>query len=265
MRPGCIFALSVLMAAPSVAQETAADAAGGPRPGVVHGDGALSSPLTIVTREEIAASGKASVADLLQQLPEQGNAANTQVNLAADGSTRIDLRGLGAQRTLVLLNGHRLPPGGRGADASVDLGSIPSFAVERVEILRAGGSALHGEGAVGGVVNVVTRRMSNGAEVSGYGGVSQHGDGQTWDLNVTTGQASDRGSVLFSAGYYEQRSVLAGDRDFSRFELFFRPGSSDCPKGPQGNCVGAAGEILVGSGTIPAGRIILSSSQVGRA
>src|SRR5512140_3422013 len=241
MRPG-ICVLSVLLAASSAAQEAA--------PG---------TPVTVVTREQIGVSGKASVADLLQQLPEQGNAANTQVNNGGDGSTRISLRGLGSQRTLVLLNGHRLPPGGNGADASVDRGSIPSFAVERVEILRAGGSALYGEGAVGGVVNVIPRGISNGAAASAYGGVSQRGDGRTYDLSVTAGQSGDRGSAAFSAGYYNQQSVFAGERDFSRFQLFFDPSSSECPKSPQGKCVAGPGEILVGSGTIPAGRIVLSS------
>jgi outer membrane receptor protein involved in Fe transport len=223
------------------------------------------APVTVISREQVTASGKVSIGDFLQALPEQGNAINTQFNNGGDGATRISLRGLGSARTLVLLNGRRMVPGGTGADASVDLNSIPTAAVERIEVLKDGASAVYGSDAIAGVVNIITRKGFKGTEASAFGGVSQHGDGQTYDLNVTTGQAGDRGNVVFSAGYYKQQSVFAGDRDFSKFQLFFDPSSSDCPTGPSGGCVGKPGEILVGSGTIPAGRIVLSSSQVGKA
>src|SRR3954447_12572967 len=212
------------------------------------------APVTVISREQVTASGKVSIGDFLQALPEQGNAINTQFNNGGDGATRISLRGLGSARTLVLLNGRRMVPGGTGADASVDLNSIPTASVERIEVLKDGASAVYGSDAIAGVVNVVTRRGLKGTEASAFGGVSQHGDGQTYDLNVTTGQSGDRGNVVFSAGYYKQQSVFAGDRDFSKFQLFFDPSA------PAGQ-----GEILVGSGTIPAGRIVLASSQVGKA
>ncbi|HEY6948701.1 MAG TPA: TonB-dependent receptor, partial [Gemmatimonadales bacterium] len=193
-------------------------------------------------------------------LPEQGNAINTQFNNGGDGATRISLRGLGSARTLVLLNGRRMVPGGTGADASVDLNSIPTASVERIEVLKDGASAVYGSDAIAGVVNIITRKGFKGTEASAFGGVSQHGDGQTYDLNVTTGQASDRGNVVFSAGYYKQQPVFAGDRDFSKFQLFFAPG----PNNPNaGN--GDSGELLVGSGTIPAGRIVISGSERGKA
>src|SRR3954471_8231529 len=82
------------------------------------------APVTSISREQITASGKVSIGDFLQTLPEQGNTINTQVNLGGDGSTRIGLRGLGPNRTLVLMNGRRFLPGGLGVDDSVDLSSI---------------------------------------------------------------------------------------------------------------------------------------------
>ncbi|HEY6909249.1 MAG TPA: TonB-dependent receptor [Myxococcales bacterium] len=222
------------------------------------------APVTVISREQVTASGKVSIGDFLQALPEQGNAINTQFNNGGDGATRISLRGLGSARTLVLLNGRRMVPGGTGADASVDLNSIPTASVERIEVLKDGASAVYGSDAIAGVVNIITRKGFKGTEASAFGGVSQHGDGQTYDLNVTTGQASDRGNVVFSAGYYKQQAVFAGDRDFSKYQLFFDPSSSDCPQNTAGACIGKPGEILVGSGTIPAGRIVLSSKQVGQ-
>jgi iron complex outermembrane receptor protein len=219
------------------------------------------APVTVISREQVTASGKVSIGEFLQSLPEQGNAINTQFNNGGDGSTRISLRGLGSRRTLVLMNGRRFVPGGTGADDSVDLNSIPTAAVERIEVLKDGASAVYGSDAIAGVVNVITRRGFKGTELSAFGGISQHGDGQTYDLNVTTGQAGDRGNVVFSAGYYNQSTVWAGDRDFSKYQLFFQPGLTDCPADPSGKCLGKPGEIFVGSGTIPQGRIVLGSAD----
>src|SRR5205814_4898844 len=78
------------------------------------------APLTVISREQVASSGKVSIGDFLQTLPTQGNALNTSVNNGGDGSTRVNLRGLGVNRTLVLVNGRRFVPGGTGADATVD-------------------------------------------------------------------------------------------------------------------------------------------------
>ncbi|HZX94109.1 MAG TPA: TonB-dependent receptor [Myxococcales bacterium] len=205
------------------------------------------APVTVISREQVTASGKVSIGDFLQALPEQGNAINTQFNNGGDGATRISLRGLGSPRTLVLLNGRRMVPGGTGADASVDLNSIPTASVERIEVLKDGASAVYGSDAIAGVVNIITRKGFKGTEASAYGGVSQHGDGQTYDLNVTTGQASDKGNVVFSAGYYKQSTVWAGDRDFSTYQLTYNA---------------KTGRIVrVGSGTIPQGRIVLSDDD----
>ncbi len=93
------------------------------------------APVTVISREQVIASGKVSIGDFLQSLPEQGNSINTSVNNGGDGSTRVNLRGLGDARTLVLLNGRRMVPGGTGADSSVDLNSIPTAAIDRIEVL----------------------------------------------------------------------------------------------------------------------------------
>ena len=258
------------------ADNPATGAAGGPSAGrkkeateeiVVTGsrirrkDLTTPAPVTVISREQVTASGKVSIGEFLQSLPEQGNAINTQFNNGGDGATRISLRGLGSPRTLVLMNGRRMVPGGTGADASVDLNTIPTAAVERIEVLKDGASAVYGSDAIAGVVNIITRRGFKGTELSAYGGISQHGDGNTYDLNVTTGQAGDRGNVVFSAGYYRQETVWAGDRDFSKYQLFFDPAATECPHSASGSCIGKVGEILVGSGTIPAGRIILSKAD----
>jgi outer membrane receptor protein involved in Fe transport len=173
------------------------------------------APVTVISRDQIAASGKVRIGDFLQALPEQGNAINTQFNNGGDGSTRVSLRGLGSARTLVLINGRRVVPGGVGADASVDLNSIPSQAIERIEILKDGASAVYGSDAIAGVINLITRKTLDGANLSAFAGTTSEGDGTMYDVSVSSGTSGPRGNLLFSAGYSEQNPIWAGNRGWS--------------------------------------------------
>ncbi len=215
------------------------------------------APITVISKDQMQASGKVSIGDFLQSLPEQGNAINTSINNGGNGATRISLRGLGTSRTLVLFNGRRFVPGGNGADASVDLNSIPTAAIERIEVLKDGASAVYGSDAIGGVVNLITRKRYNGAEISGYAGTSTHSDGQTYDINFTAGTSGEKGSLMFSGGFYTQKAVWAGDRGFSAIPL-----SYDAVGALTTN--GKAGPYTQGSTTVPAGTIVIPTGQAGR-
>ena len=178
------------------------------------------APVTVLSREQWQESGKLTIGDFLQSLPEQGNAPNFQLNnggatYSADGSTRINLRSLGVTRTLVLLNGRRVVPGGVGASPAVDLNTIPTAAVDRIEVLKDGASAIYGSDAIAGVVNVITRKNFNGTEAAAQYGVSQRGDAQTFDGSVTTGRSTESGNLLFSLGYFNQKDSFLRDRAFS--------------------------------------------------
>src|SRR5205823_10880463 len=121
------------------------------------------APVAVLTREQFEASGKVTIGDFLQTLPEQGNAPNFQLNnggatYSADGATRVNLRNLGVTRTLVLVNGRRVVPSGLGASSSVDLNTIPTAAVDRIEVLKDGASAVYGSDAIAGVVNIITMK-----------------------------------------------------------------------------------------------------------
>ncbi len=180
------------------------------------------APVTVLTREQFEESGKVTLGGFLQSLPEQGNAPNFQLNnggstYSADGSTRINLRSLGVTRTLVLVNGRRMVNAGLGASSSVDLNSIPTPAVERIEVLKDGASAVYGSDAIAGVVNIITRRTFNNTEVAGLYGTTTRGDAQTFDGSVSTGRSGDFGSFIFSAGYFNQGESWLRDRDFSKF------------------------------------------------
>ena len=174
------------------------------------------APVTVLSRDQITASGRVSLGEFLQALPEQGNSLNAQVNNGNDGSVYVSLRSLGPQRTLVLVNGRRMVPGGIGANPAADLSTIPAAAIERIEVLKDGASAIYGSDAISGVVNVILRKRYNGTEIGAYGGMTQHNDGNVYDVHAVTGTAGDHSSILFSAGYQEQRPVFAGERDWSK-------------------------------------------------
>jgi iron complex outermembrane recepter protein len=214
------------------------------------------APISVINRTEIQASGRVSISDFLQLLPEQGNALNTSFNNGGNGSTRVSLRSLGTPRTLVLVNGRRYVPGGNGADASVDLNSIPSNVIERVEVLKDGASAIYGSDAIAGVINLITRKRMNGTELAGFAGTSSHGDGTIYDLSVTMGRSNDSGSLLLAVGYYTQKAVFAGDRNFSKDPYAFDATGSKTPDG-------RPGAYRAGSQTVPEGSIFLTGAQIG--
>ncbi|HZR11371.1 MAG TPA: TonB-dependent receptor [Myxococcales bacterium] len=199
------------------------------------------APVTVISREQITSSAVATIGEFLQQQPEQGGALNTNVNNGGDGETQINLRNLGAQRTLVLVDGKRFVLGGVGAGTAVDLNSIPTAAVERIEILKDGGSAVYGSDAIAGVVNIITRKRMDGVELNGYSGVSGHGDANVYDLNVLAGSQSDKGSFMFGAGYFDQHHFFASARDWAANAL-----SWDFTAKQEG---------LSGSGTLPKVRV----------
>ena len=214
------------------------------------------APVTVVTRQQFETSGKMTIGDFLQTMPEQGNAPNFQlntggINYGADGTTRINLRSLGIQRTLVLVNGRRVVPGGLGASASVDLNTIPTEAIERVEVLKDGASAIYGSDAIAGVVNIITRRTYNGTDVGAQYGLSGHGDAQTFDAHVTTGKSDDNSSAIFSVRYFNQQDSWLRDRSWGgqALDYDYTGSNVDYTEGPR------AGASFSGSSRTPQGTL----------
>ena len=210
-----------------------------------------TGPVTVVTTADVKRTAADSIGKILQALPLQTGAThNTQVNNGGDGTTRINLRGLGDERTLVLLNGRRVVFGGLGADSSVDLNMLPLAMIERVEISPSGASAIYGADAVAGVVNILTRQDFTGLELGSDYGVSTEGDGGIVTAHALAGFGGDRGNITFGAEYVDQTGVGQGERDYSRYvEALATPdgpvvhvGSIAIPQGfysvPMGNSLG---------------------------
>ncbi|MED5425064.1 MAG: TonB-dependent receptor, partial [Pseudomonadota bacterium] len=157
---------------------------------------------------------------------------NTNNNNGGNGTTTINIRGIGSNRTLVLVNGKRWAPGLGG---SVDLNNIPAAIIERIEVLKDGASAVYGSDAIAGVVNIITRQDFEGVQASGYVGQWDEGDGNKEQWDIGFGTANDKGNVYFNISYVEEEPTLAGDREISAVPTFGTPegfGGSSAP--PQG-------------------------------
>lgn len=181
-------------------------------------EGAL--PVTVIDRAAIDASGKVSVADVLRDttFASFGN-FRPQSGSSAQALADIDLRGLGSGRTLVLIDGRRAPKA-PFAGGTQDLNSIPTAAVERIEILSDGASAVYGSDAIGGVVNIVLRKDFEGAEIR-YGiGQTEVKGGDTAEASALFGAAGERGRLLAGVSSSERDMV------FTRDQIGYRRGVS---------------------------------------
>jgi iron complex outermembrane receptor protein len=223
-------------------------------------------PVTSIDREQLLQSGSATIGELLQQLPFVGGSPiSTGVSSRGSGGgfsrgiETIELRALGEQRTLVLLNGRRFVPGGNGASGVVDLGMIPVAWLERVEILKTGASVEYGADAVAGVINFITRVGFEGAEVQAAGGATSRGDGAIVSMHAVAGGRFGRAHLMAGLQASEQSAVSKGDRGFSQQLLTVSgpdntivPGGSSAP--PGGNFRTSAGRLTLidgASGSAP--------------
>jgi iron complex outermembrane receptor protein len=188
----------------------------------IRGTANSPSPVLVFTRNDIDAAGVNTIQDFLQSLPQNfgGASQNTIGAIASSGQTNNgvngsapNLRGLGASATLVLINGHRVAPGNQDG-SFVDISMIPLTAVERVEIVTDGASAIYGSDAVGGVVNIILRTKFDGAETRvQYGSVT---DGSSHNVTVgqTVGTDWTGGSGVLSYQYFDQTPLSAASRNY---------------------------------------------------
>jgi outer membrane receptor protein involved in Fe transport len=180
-----------------------------------------AAPVTIITSERSTLAGLVSTEEILRA---STIASGEQINDSfqgfitdgGPGANTISLRGLGSQRTLVLVNGRRWSPSGvQGSTNSVDLSAIPSSLVQRVEILKDGASSIYGADAVAGVVNLITKEAFNGFQVNYSGFITEESDGTTNTIDLSWGRVGERGSVSFGAQYSERDPIYAADRDWA--------------------------------------------------
>jgi len=185
-------------------------------------DTETASPVQVITRQDIEKTGKQSIQEVLRGVTAdgQGSIPSSFSNGFASGSAAVSLRGLGVNSTLVLVNGRRMTTYGLADDGTrnfVDLNSIPLEAVERVEVLKDGASAIYGADAVGGVVNVILRKNYQGASLGGTYGQSGHNDGKTARGFGSLGFGNldtDKYNVFVSVEASKQKNIWSKDRGF---------------------------------------------------
>jgi iron complex outermembrane receptor protein len=248
------------------------------------------APVDVITREQIERSGQPTIADVLRNVPANtGNSYSESFsNSFAPGASGISLRGLGQKATLVLINGRRTSGYGFAQnlqDSFVDLNSIPSSAVERIEVLKDGASAIYGSDAIAGVVNVILRKDYKGVEFT-VGGGQAAGNGD-YKFTATAGfgdLGKDKYSVLGVFDYYKRDLVTLAETDFGAsrdwrgragggrnfqsltglgtWQQYNAAGTSATQNfRAVDNCAAVGGTVMTGPQAVAAGLIDLTSTQ----
>nr|MEA2797280.1 iron complex outerrane recepter protein [Phenylobacterium sp.] len=190
-----------------------------------------TQPIVQIDQEAFAKSGLISTVDVLQRLPSAGGGLNSKFNNSGNlgnppdgggvgaGSAEIDLRYLGPRRTLVLVDGLRWVGGAAasGVPASVDLNTIPTSMISRIEVLQEGASPIYGSDAIAGVVNIITKRRQDGFQATAEIGEYDIGDGLSQTYDVSWGVTQGGTSIVIGGGYFKQDAVFSGNRAISRF------------------------------------------------
>ncbi|HYF22369.1 MAG TPA: TonB-dependent receptor [Caulobacteraceae bacterium] len=252
----CSAALMAFAAAPAFAQDAAEEEAEsaeivvtGSR--IVRSDVTAASPLTVVTGEELQQSGQISISEVLRKDPavSAGGFGQSSI-LSGGGASTIDLRNLGTNRTLVMVNAKRYSLFTDSLqNQSQDLGFLPIGMIERVEILRDGASAAYGADAVAGVVNFIIRDSYEGLQLNALAGVSDDGDGAQYRISGLWGASSDRGNVVMGLEFQHRDQIRQADRDWATSPVQAIGGST----------------FTINSGLAPGGQIVDRNPATGTA
>ena len=214
-----------------------------------------NQPVIQIDEAAVARTGLTSTVEVLQRIPSAGGGLNSKFNNSGNlgnppdgggvgaGSAEIDLRYLSSRRVLVLVDGMRWVSGASasGVPGAVDLNTIPTAMISRMEVLQEGASPIYGSDAIAGVVNIITKRNQDGFQATAQAGKFGNGDGFSQDYNFSWGIHQDHTQVVFGGGYFKQDPVSSGDRAISLF-----------PNPFQTSCLGGG----CSSGT-PLGRLIV--------
>ncbi len=182
---------------------------------IIRQDYESASPIVTLNNEDFLQTGTINAEDLINRLPQIAPHFSSGTNNPGPGQSYLDLRGLGPERTLILINGKRLMPSEE--DGKVDINTIPTAMIERVELLSGGASAVYGSDAVAGAINFILRDDFEGVEVSAQAGESAEGDTAAVQAEILIGSRliDDRGHVMLWATRNQRDLLSKGDREFS--------------------------------------------------
>ena len=183
----------------------------------IKGNVESPSPISVTKSADIQLTKATNVEDVLSKMPGvdfTGGISNA-TNNGGVGMSQVGLRNLGPTRTLILVDGQRLLPVFSGSSTIPDLNAVPISMVDRLEVLRDGASSSYGADAIGGVINIITKRKSDGLFVAGNYGISGHGDAETYGLNSSIGFNSDRGSMIVALNWDHKNELQQSDRSWA--------------------------------------------------
>ena len=244
-------------AAPAYAQDSDDDVIVVTGSRIAKQDFVSTSPVVTVGAAQFDITGTVNTESLINTLPQVVPGLDRTSNNPGGGIATIDLRGLGTNRTLVLVDGNRIVPTTGGG--TVDINNIPTALIENVEVVTGGASAVYGSDAVAGVVNFILKDDFEGVEATTSYEITERGDAGIFSANVTVGGnfADGRGNAVFSAGYTDRDDLFQDDRDFSTFAQFddgdgnlFDGGSSGVPEGRVGGIFDGGAGIFEQNGDI---------------
>lgn len=254
------FAAACFIQAPAQAQDEEEEAAATGRIEVVGSrikrtDIEGPEPVIVISSEEIENSGFSTVQEVLDNLTQNtGGGFDSQLTFGfAPSASAVDIRGFGVGRVLVLLDGRRVPvfPLAIGGTINfVDLNSIPSAAVDRIEVLTAGASAIYGSDAISGVINVVLRKDLDGTQVALRYGDTTNGGGSVGRAQLFHGMTTAKSNASVILEYFDLEAIRGVDRDYARADVV-TGAFADTTAGPNGN-----GSIGAFSGYSPAGTLL---------
>ena len=179
-------------------------------------EGAL--PVTVIDRAQIEATGLPSVADVIRT--QSFNSFGSYREVSGDsftGQAQASMRGLGAERTLILIDGRRVPPSPVAGAGGADLNTIPLAAVERIEILQDGASAIYGSDAIGGVINIILRKDINGVTLSAMGTSPSRDGGAEQSASLVGGISNDKTRIVYGISWTDRNHVALADRKYTSF------------------------------------------------
>ncbi len=175
------------------------------------------NPISVATSDQIALTKADSVEEALSRMtgPDFTGGITTASNNGGDGLSEVGLRNLGPARTLVLVDGQRLIPIFSYATSVPDLNSVPLAMVDRIEVLRDGASSIYGADAIGGVINIITKKNASGMTFDTSVGESGHGDGLTYNFDATVASNSDRGNIMIGIGWDHRDAIAESARKWA--------------------------------------------------
>ena len=187
------------------------------------------NPITVFDRAEIELTGLENVADLLRSTTYNAFGSFRERSGSSFGQIAlVNLRGLGSDRTAILVNGRRVPGNPFTGSAAVDLNSIPLTAIERIEVLTDSASAVYGTDALGGVINIILRTDYDGAAFEIGKDFPEHEGADSDHFNFVFGSRGERSSILFTAEWFTRDPIFDGDRDYSKAQVL-DPGDGTLP------------------------------------